>query len=192
MKASKTYLKGKSVFVVSAIVIAVTSLTVYFTGIHYQRSVNDNLLISLSIIAIVLFVFMTYGLFKGIGLVNNFPKFKKFKSGEMIDLPMGKNSVSGVDVGDGIEGLLISIVSWILLTIAFVIFLVFLEAVLWLSIFVILAMLYWVFFRALKLVFSKAEITQGHFFKSIAFALGYTLLYTGWIFAIIFIAEKIG
>ena len=192
MKASKTYLKGKSVFVVSAIVIAVTSLTVYFTGIHYHRSVNDNLLISLSIIAIVLFVFMTYGLFKGIGLVNNFPKFKKFKSGEMIDLPMGKNSVSGVDVGDGIEGLLISIVSWILLTIAFVIFLVFLEAVLWLSIFVILAMLYWVFFRALKLVFSKAEITQVHFFKSMAFALGYTLLYTGWIFAIIFIAEKIG
>lgn len=192
MKATKTYLKGKSVFVVSAIVIAVTSLTVYFTGIHYHRSVNDNLLISLSIIAIVLFVFMTYGLFKGIGLVNNFPKFKKFKSGEMIDLPMGKNSVSSVDVGDGIEGLLISIVSWILLTIAFVIFLVFLEAVLWLSIFVILAMLYWVFFRALKLVFSKAEITQGHFFKSIAFALGYTLLYTGWIFAIVFIAEKIG
>ena len=192
MKASKTYLKGKSVFVVSAIVIAVTSLTVYFTGIHYHRSVNDNLLISLSIIAIVLFVFMTYGLFKGIGLVNNFPKFKKFKSGEMIDLPMGKNSVSGVDVGDGIEGLLFSIVSWILLTIAFVIFLVFLEAVLWLSIFVILAMLYWIFFRALKLVFSKAKITQGHFFKSIAFALGYTLLYTGWIFAIVFIAEKIG
>ena len=192
MKASKTYLKGKSVFVVSAIVIAVTSLTVYFTGIHYHRSVNDNLLISLSIIAIVLFVFMTYGLFKGIGLVNNFPKFKKFKSGEMIDLPMGKNSVSGVDAGDGIEGLLFSIVSWILLTIAFVIFLVFLEAVLWLSIFVILAMLYWIFFRALKLVFSKAKITQGHFFKSIAFALGYTLLYTGWIFAIVFIAEKIG
>ena len=136
MKASKTYLKGKSIFIVSAIVIAVTALTVYVTGINYHRSINDNFLISLTIISVVLFVFMTYGLFKGIGLVNDFPKFKKFKSGEMIDIPLGENSVSDVDTGDGIEGILFSIVSWILLTILFVVFLIVLEAVLWLSIFI--------------------------------------------------------
>ena len=191
MKASKTYLKGKSIFIVSAIVIAVTALTVYMTGINYQRSINDNFLISLTVISVVLFVFMTYGLFKGIGLVNDFPKFKKFKSGEMIDIPLGKNSVSDVDAGDGIEGILFSIVSWILLTILFVVFLIVLEAVLWLSIFIILAMLYWVFFRALKLVFNRAEITKGNLLKSTAYALGYTLLYTGWIFGIVFIAESL-
>ena len=191
MKASKTYLKGKSIFIVSAIVIAVTALTVYVTGINYHRSINDNFLISLTIISVVLFVFMTYGLFKGIGLVNDFPKFKKFKSGEMIDIPLGENSVSNVDTGDGIEGILFSIVSWILLTILFVVFLIVLEAVLWLSIFIILAMLYWVFFRALKLVFNRAEITKGNLLKSTAYALGYTLLYTSWIFGIVFIAESL-
>lgn len=191
MKASKTYLKGKSIFIVSAIVIAVTALTVYVTGINYHRSINDNFLISLTIISVVLFVFMTYGLFKGIGLVNDFPKFKKFKSGEMIDIPLGENSVSDVDTGDGIEGILFSIVSWILLTILFVVFLIVLEAVLWLSIFIILAMLYWVFFRALKLVFNRAEITKGNLLKSTAYALGYTLLYTSWIFGIVFIAESL-
>jgi len=153
LKASKTYLKGKSVFVVSIIVIVITTLTVYITGINYHRSVSENLLISLSIIAAALFLFMSYGLFKGIGLVNNFPKFKAYTSGELIDIPYGKNSTTNVDAGDGIEGLLLSIVSWILLTIVFVVFLIFLEALLWLSIFVILSMLYWVFFRALKLVF---------------------------------------
>ncbi|WP_289045269.1 hypothetical protein [uncultured Olleya sp.] len=68
MKAKQTYLKGKSVFIVSLIVITITALTVYLTGINYNRSVTLNLYLSLSIIGTVLILFMTYGLYTGIKL----------------------------------------------------------------------------------------------------------------------------
>ncbi|MEM6687557.1 MAG: hypothetical protein AAF617_17400, partial [Bacteroidota bacterium] len=66
MKPSKTYLKGTSVFIVSLIVVVITTLTVYLSGIHYHRSITNNFYISLGIIAIALFSFLTYGLYKGI------------------------------------------------------------------------------------------------------------------------------
>ncbi|UGU17969.1 hypothetical protein LS482_08815 [Sinomicrobium kalidii] len=77
-------MKGKSVFVVSLIVIGITILTVYLTGINYNRSLTSNLYLSLGIIATTLFLFMTYGLYKGIGLIDNFPKFRNFKKGDII------------------------------------------------------------------------------------------------------------
>ncbi len=79
MKGRKTYLRGKSVFTVSLLVIGITILTVYLTGINYNRTITLNLYISLSIIGTSLFLFMTYGLYKGVGLRNDFPKFKNFK-----------------------------------------------------------------------------------------------------------------
>ena len=77
MKPNKTYLKGKSVFIVSLIVIVVTILTVYASGIHFQRSITSNFYISLGIIAVTLFSFLTYGLYKGVSLEDDFPKLKR-------------------------------------------------------------------------------------------------------------------
>ncbi|MGS2765147.1 hypothetical protein [Sinomicrobium sp. M5D2P9] len=51
LKAKQTYLKGKSVFVVSLIVIGITILTIYLTGVNYNRSLTSNLYLSLGIIA---------------------------------------------------------------------------------------------------------------------------------------------
>jgi hypothetical protein len=84
LKAKQTYLKGKSVFTVSLLVIGITILTVYLTGENYSRTITSNLYLSLSIIGIALFLFMTYGLYKGIGLIDNFPKFRMFKTGDLI------------------------------------------------------------------------------------------------------------
>lgn len=84
MKGKKTYLRGKSVFTVSLLVIGITILTVYLTGENYNRTVTSNLYLSLSIIGTALFIFMTYGLYNGIGLRNDFPKFKNFKTGDII------------------------------------------------------------------------------------------------------------
>lgn len=191
MKAKKTYLKGKSVFTVSLLVIGITILTVYLTGENYNRTITSNLYLSLSIIGTTLFLFMTYGLYKGIGLTDDFPKFQNFKTGEFIpssgEFPDW--DIPSIETDDGISGLIISVLLWIGMTILFFVLLILLEAVFWISIFIILAMLYWVFFRALRFVFSKFKETKGDIRISVLYSLSYTVLYLGWIFGIVYLTQ---
>ena len=189
MKVKKKYLKGKSVFIVSLFVIGITILTVYLTGENYNRTVTSNLYLSLTIIGTALFLFMTYGLFYGIGLKDNFPKFREFKTGEFIANSGTAPDLPSIEVGDGIGGLIMSILLWIGMTILIFVLLILLEAFFWVSIFIILAMLYWVFFRALRLVFSKSSKTKGDIGISGIYALTYTILYLGWIFGIVYLTE---
>ncbi len=134
---------------------------------------------------------MTYGLYKGIGLIDDFPKFKEFKPGETISHSVNTPDLPSIEVGDGIGGLILSILLWIGMTILFIVLLIVLEAVFWFSLFIILAMLYWVFFRALKFVFSKSKDTKGDIGISAVYSLTYTLLYVGWIFGIVYLTEII-
>lgn len=134
---------------------------------------------------------MTYGLYKGIGLIDDFPKFRNFKSGDYLLDSGATPDLPNIDVGDGIGSLVLSILLWIGMTILFVFLLILLEAVFWFSIFIILAMLYWIFFRALKFVFSKSIDTKGDIGISAIYALVYTSLYTGWIFGIVYTTEII-
>jgi hypothetical protein len=189
MKAKETYLGGKSVFIVSLIVIGVTTLTVYISGIDYNRSVTSNLYLSLGIIGICLFIFMNYGLYTGVGLIDDFPKYKNFKSGDLIASSGEIPDFSSVVIGEGIGGIIISIFFWIAMSIFFLVLLIVLEAFFWFSLFVILTMLYWVFFRALKLVFNKSNETKGNLGLSIFYSFGYTFLFTGWIYAVAYLTE---
>lgn len=191
MKAKQTYLKGKSVFRISLLVIGITILTVYLTGINYNRSLTSNLYLSLGIIAIALFLFMTYGLYIGIGLIDNFPKFRNFQTGDLTSGASPHIDMPSIDVGDGIGGLILSIVLWIGMSILFIVLLIVLEVVFWFSLFIILAMLYWVFFRALKFVFNKSKDTKGDIGISAVYSLTYTLLYAGWILGIVYLTELI-
>lgn len=191
MKGRKTYLRGKSVFTVSLLVIGITILTVYLTGINYNRTITSNLYISLSIIGTSLFLFMTYGLYKGIGLRNDFPKFKNFKTGNIISSAgeFPNWDMPDIESDDFISGLIISILLWIGMTIIFFFLLIILEAVFWISIFIILGMLYWLFFRALKLVFSKFKETKGKLGISVLYSLSYSVLYLSWVFGIVYLTE---
>ena len=191
MKAKQTYLKGKSVFIVSLLVIGITILTVYLTGENYNRTINSNLYLSLSIIGTSLFFFMTYGLYKGIGLIDNFPKFREFKRGDIIGNSQPTFDTPLIDVGDGIGGLILSVLLWIVMTVLIIVLLILLEAVFWFSLFIILTTLYWIFFRALKLVFSKSTDTKGDLGISAIYSLTYTVLYLGWIFGIVYLTEII-
>ncbi|MCQ0113046.1 hypothetical protein [Zhouia amylolytica] len=191
MESKLTYLKGKSVFTVSLLVIGITILTVYLSGIHYNRSLTSNLYLSLGIIASALFIFMTYGLYSGIGLIDNFPKFRNFKRGEIFMQSGAFPDLPNTNVGDGIGGLILSIFLWIVMTIIFIVLLIILEAVFWFSLFILLAMLYWVFFRALKLVFKRSKDTKGSVGISIVYSISYTALYKGWIFGIVYLSEII-
>lgn len=166
MKAKETYLKGKSIFIISLIVIGVTILTVYISGINFNRTITSNFYLSLGIIGLCLFIFMSYGLYQGVGLVDNFPKYRDFKSGDIISSSGELPDLPNIDIGEGIGGIIISIMVWIAMTILVVVLLIMLEAVFWFSLFVILTMLYWVFFRALKLVFNKSDETKGEILQS--------------------------
>lgn len=190
-KAKQTYLKGKSVFIISTIVIGITILTVFLTGSHYHRTISSNLYLSLAIIATALFLFMTYGLYQGIGLIDDFPKIERFKGGDVFAHSTDGITLPDIDVGEGIGGLLLSILLWVLVSVLFVVLLIVLEFVFWLSLFLIIAMLYWVFFRALKFVFGKSKDTKDNLGISAVYGLTYTLLYTGWIFGIIYASEQL-
>ena len=135
---------------------------------------------------------MLYGLYKGVGLVDDFPKIENYKAKTPMFESGNIPTAPSMDVGDGIGGLLLSILLWIGVTILITILLVLFEAVLWLSIFIILAMLYWVFFRALKLVFSKSADTKGDLGISALYAIGYTSIYVGWIFALVYVVDALG
>lgn len=191
MKANQTYLKGKSVFIISLLVIGITILTVYLTGINYNRSLTTNLYLSLVIIAIALFLFMTYGLYTGIGLIDNFPKFRNFQRGDILGHTGPGLDTPSVDMGEGIAGVILSIILWVAMTILMIVLLIVLEAVFWFSLFILLAMLYWVFFRAFKFVFNKSKDTKGDIGISAGYSLTYTFLYVGWIFGIVYLTEII-
>ena len=189
MKTNQPYLKGKAVFTVSLLVIAITIITVYLTGINYNRSLTSNLYWSLAVIATASFLFMTYGLYTGIGLIDNFPKFRNFKRGDILGHTTPDFDGPTVDVGEGIGGVLVSILLWIGMTILLIVLLIVLEAIFWFSLFILLTMLYWIFFRALKLVFSKSKTCKGNLGLSVLYALGYTLLYIGWIVGIVYTTQ---
>lgn len=188
MNAKETYLSGKAIFIISLIVIGLTILTVYLTGASYNRLLLSNFYLSLCIIGVCLFMFMTFGLYKGIGVIDDFPKYKDFKSGDII-AQSGEIPSIEVEVGDGLGDIVLSIVFWIGMTIFILISLMLLEVILWFSFFIILMMLYWIFFRALRLVFNRSNETKENLGLSISYSLGYTILFTGWLLGIAYLIE---
>lgn len=189
MKIKQAYLKGKSIFIISLFVIGITILTVYLTGKNYNRTVTSNLYISLSIIGTILFFFMTYGLYKGIRLTNNFPKFKNVKTKNWITQSEALPNLSDISIGDEIGGIIISILLWIGMTIFVFILLIVLEIIFLFSVFILLAMLYWIFFRGLKFILSKSNKTKGNLTLSVIYSLLYTSLSISWIFGIVYLNE---
>ena len=55
----------------------------------------------------------------------------------------------------------------------------------------LLAALSWVFYLALRQVFAKRDVCRGNWPLSCGHALLYTVLYTGWLFALVLIAERL-
>ncbi|RDC62170.1 hypothetical protein [Adhaeribacter pallidiroseus] len=188
MKAKQTYLKGKSVFIVSLLVIGVTTSSVYLSGTSDNRSLTANLYWSLGIVATALFLFITTGLYLGVGVINDFPAFRSFKTGEFLANSGTIPELPDVEAGDGLAGVVLAILWWLGMTILCIILLLVVEAVFWFALFVLVAMLYWVFFRALKFVFSKSPRTKNKFAVSLLYALAYTILYTGWIFGVVYVS----
>jgi hypothetical protein len=64
------------------------------------------------------------------------------------------------------------------------VFLWFFGQVLWMMLIAFTAMLYWIFFRALRLVFKNSNRSKGNLMESMRLGVLYTFLYNFWIYAI--------
>lgn len=186
-KYKPVFITTKSAFTVTLIVITLTIFIVWQQGLHLERSVLRNSLLSTSILSSLLFLFILIGLYKGFKLKDNLGKitdsFKTDTDSNLLDwMPSFED---GIDFGDGCAEAMI----WILVSIALTILLFIFGTIIWFSILLLLAILYWIFFRALRLVFKCSPMCQGNLILSVRYAFSYTALSTLWLIILLFFLE---
>jgi hypothetical protein len=181
----------RTITLVATAVIVVTALSVFLLG---KGSLFRETELTLGIIAAALFAFLTFGLHRGVavkrwdlpGVDQHLVDIGNFADG-LSNAPDFDVVDVGADAGclGALVGLVLSILAGVILMILLWIF-VNLGILLWIF---TMAALSWVFYLALRQVFAKGEICRGKWFKSMAYALLYTALYTGWLLALVFIAD---
>jgi hypothetical protein len=191
MKKPGTYrlIKSKNVFVISLIVVLLTVLGVYFWGLGRHNTFFENSILSTTILSLSFFSFITIGLYNGVKLKDNVGLIvDKFKAVDTPDISSAASS-GPIDVGEGIAGLIFSILLWIAMAIIISVTLWIFSNVLLIGTITFIAMLYWVFFRALRLVFKNSNKSRGDLIESMKWGFTYTILYNFWIYGIFFLAS---
>ena len=188
MKKKRTYtlVETKDLFVISLIVIALTILAVYLWGLGQHHTFFENSIISTTIISIAFFLFITVGLYNGIKLKDNVGKITdKFKGIDAVDVPGELPSIEPpLEFGEGLGGIIVGILLWILVAILLAVSLWVFSNIIVLVVMAFVAMLYWIFFRALRLVFKNSNKSKGDLMESMKWGLTYTVLYNFWIYGI--------
>lgn len=188
----KSFLETKYVFFSTLVIITVVILSVWLSGKTDHRSLFQNSILSTSVLAGAFFLFISLGLYSGLKLKDNVgnilnkeriqryadktPKFDGFEA----DIP---------DAGDGIGGAILSFLAWIVISILLVFLSYFFGLFFWSAVFLLGAILYWIFFRALRLVFKNSGKCKGNIVKSLGLGLFYSFLYISWIYGIIFLIQ---
>jgi hypothetical protein len=192
----KTYtlIESSTVFKISLLVALLTIICVFFWGLGRHSTFFENSIISTTILSIVFFIFITIGLYRGIKLKDNLGKITgdKVSGPEMLDLtPHSSHDTDGfdVDTGDGIEGIIGAILLWIVWAILVAVTLWIFSNIILMVIAAFAAMLYWIFFRAMRLVFKNSNKSKGDMWESVKYGLSYTLLYNFWIYGVFMLTE---
>ncbi len=188
----KSFLETKYLFFSMLAIITIVILSVWLSGKADHRSLFLNSILSTSVLAGTFFIFISAGLYFGLKLKDNVgnilnkerlqryadktPKFDGFD----IDIP---------DAGDGIGGVILSILAWIAISILLIFLSYFFGLFFWSAVLLLGAILYWIFFRALRLVFKNSGKCKGDLLKSFGFGLFYSFLYISWIYGIIFLIK---
>ena len=183
----KKLVTTRTVFTVTILVIALTVLSIWLFGLGQHRTIFENSILSTTTLSAAFFLFLTVGLYKGIKLKDDIGKITdKIKMQKMPDFSGNLELPDDIpDVGEGIAGIILGILAWLLCSILLLLFVWLFGAMVWTMILVFAAMLYWIFFRALRLVFKNSNKCKGNLTTSIMFGLGYTVLYNFWIYGII-------
>ncbi|REC61608.1 hypothetical protein DRF65_14210 [Chryseobacterium pennae] len=195
MKPSKkAFIETKYLFYSKLAIIPIVIISVWLSGKGGHRSLFQNSIVSTSILAGVFFLFITLGLYYGLKLKDN---VGSILNSERIKKYTDKTpSIDGFDfdppaVGDGIGGAILSVVVWIIFSIVLIFLSYFLGLFFWSALLFLTAMLYWIFFRALRLVFKNSGKCKGNMIKSLGFGAFYSFLYVSWIYGIIFLVNYI-
>ena len=191
MKSPRKYfLETKLLSYSTLIIIILVILSVWLSGKDSHHTLFQNSILSTSIIAGSFFLFISGGLYYGIKLKDNVGNIlSKERMDKYPDFPSSFDGmVDGLpDVGEGILGIVVSIIVWILFSILIIVVVYFLGFFFWGAILLLGASLYWFFFRALRLVFKNSRQCRGNLLKSIAFGVFYSSLYVSWLYGIIFL-----
>jgi hypothetical protein len=188
----KTFVETKWLSFTTLAVIILVILSVWLSGTTSHRTLFQNSVVSLSILAGVFFIFISSGLYFGwklkdnVGHILHRERIKKYS--DNVSLP-DVLEFDPPDAGDGIGGAILSVILWFIITIFFAFLLYFLGFFFWAAILFFAAMLYWIFFRALRLVFKNSKSCKDNLLKSLAFGFLYSFLYISWIYGIIFLVN---
>jgi hypothetical protein len=182
----------KTITVLCILVIAITATSVFLIG---KKPLFYETELTLAIIAAVLFVFLAVGLYRGVRVRRRDLPGVDIKGVGLDDLtdhlPDANHVPEPLDVGDGcvgaIVGLLLGIVVGALLMVLLWLLLN-LGIVLWVF---LTAALAWLFYLALRQTFGKSRVCKGKLAPTLAYALMYTILYTGWLFALVWVAQRL-
>lgn len=185
---------SKKIFIVSLICIVITIVSVWFYGIGKHKTVIENSLISTSILSIAFFLFITISLYSGTKLKDDLGKLTDKFDSKKLNFLKEINADDGfghpvLEIGEGIGGIIMSVVLWILATVIISYLFFALGTIIWLSVLVFLGMLYWIFFRALRLIFKKSSECSGNISRSVFYGFTYTILYNFWIYGIILLTK---
>lgn len=194
---ARTYrlVDSRIVFVITLLVIALTIVGVYLWGLGSHHTFFENSFLSTTILSAAFCSFITVGLFHGIKLKDNVggmtDKIKSDALPKMPDVSPTEPIVDMVDIGDDFGGMIlgavISILLWIVTAVVLAVVLWMFGQLLVISLVVFAAMLYWIFFRALRLVFKNSKRTKGDLPMSVIYGVFYTFLYNFWIYGILFL-----
>jgi len=183
-------LNSRNIFIITLIVITLTIITVWLFGLGDHRSFFENSLLSTTLLSVAFFLFISIGLFKGIKLRDNLgeitDRFDPSKIDFIREAVADRSIEDAPDISEGIFGIIISLILWFIMAVVISYLCWAFGAIIWFSILTFIAMLYWIFFRALRLVFKKSEKCKGNYSNSILYGLSFTILYNFWIYAIIF------
>ncbi len=191
VQPEQRYLKGKSVFILSLLLMGLISLCVYLSDIEGLLTNSSRAYLTISLSGICLFIFLSWALYGGYGLVDNFPKLKKNGPDRFL-APMEvfvRSNTSGGE--DGTLGTVLSIIFFLafgglFLAIGLMIFLLLCYLA-----FVILSLIYWPFYQALSIRLKQSQESRGNWDKSMMYALGSTLLYLGGGICLLWLTESL-
>lgn len=169
-------------------------LSVWISGKNSHQTLFQNSILSTSILAIAFFLFVSISLYRGVGLRDN---LGKILTKENFNKRMRSTSdfTPNIDVpsigADGIGGVILSVLAWIAFTVAVLFALYFVGVFFWSVLLLLLAILYWIYFRALRLIFKNSKRCKDNLVKSLGFGLFYSILYISWIYGVIFLIKYI-
>jgi hypothetical protein len=174
---------------VALVVVAVTTAAVFLLG-HRSLLVETDRVLAL--VSSALAVFLAVGLYRGARVRKDdlpsaqfsgidLPDFTDAVDGSWLDVP----SLDVVGDHEGCVGAILSVVLSVVVLVVLAGLLWFLANVGVAVVLVLFLAVAWVFSRALRQVFHHSRTCRGRIAPSLGYAAFYSVLYTGWLFALV-------